>query len=1550
MDSVFSPLTATESPLVGFEDQPAPEANINNLTANRTARLAAFVTTPPADPTMEYQQNVEAQTQKYYDEIKTYGDESIRHTVAANEQAQRVQNLISYNNSHDDSTDPDGSIRAGAQAAAQASLSEDISNKAKYALEQASINKIQDMAGTDPAQAKVLLNNLEDGDTNHVIRDFNTKQLILQREIENAGIAHDSQSIVADFADFVLGMGQSIIPFTRGDIGNVDLDSAATHWYDSLLSGNRKQAEGSNLWNMPVEQFSDYVKDHLIPNIQSNSTFLGYHNNSEAVDTLTQLARPDAKSSQNLMDTINNVGLVAGFKPLGIATSIPSLLVRNGARSQASKLVANAMREALTEGTEVAASKTGVTADDMVRAASPTALNVDGIATSTIPIATDVNTAFARGQALLESISNLVQPGRMTEQEFQQILAKNAKAIDEQFGAKSWVKDVIPEKFKTASGQELTNLSVTLGRKGGGLFTTAEEAEGFARSLNLPKGYTIEEVPYPRVEGSPEDELAKSVMDWESLADDSGQFGIKFKTPMKETGFYTNPLAPRAKNALSRFLINGRKISDEWLMDIAQTSANTKLRITKALKSKMESINSLNQNELTSLGQLMELGSNETKWYTDAQMTSAYQRAFNREPTVREFTAYHDARDLNDMEYVLRNDALFAEKHLKGYQTVSVKTGNAGVDRLNGLVDRELKSVPKDRVWDDVSGKHWTSSDPLTTEKLDELRGQGAVMVKLEQPMQLNDGTTVRNLLVRNNDVEIESLRRDQIGYREGGHRIYSGKHFAKQAKEVVQPDGTRQLVNPHVYTVGETRAEMAAWVQTMETARIAVRSGADETILDKLFKGNPGFPSGKEFMDGVSSGKYSLEHAFEVTGDRELPSTYREATANLEFVDPDQTGINGLLEAQGRLYYSGKGEALRDFKGDLAPTLDPYATLNQSLSNIAKLTSFADYKQTAVERWATTFRKYTNMPQEASDWVVFSKSDIGRDVPERLRQGALAQRDVIRNIVGYKTDWDYQKEQMGKALADWIGGEDPNSVLRQSLSKGVNWWNTKDISSSIRGLVFDKTMGFWNPVQVPLNLGNMYAAITLSPQHGLNAMKNTWFLKSFLTKSGSEEWLSHMVSNGTWKKLGFDSAEEFKTFYSHTKNSGVMNIGDSNIIVNSYGPNASLSALSNKIDQTREAGRTLLHWTWEKNKMVAQYLAWKDLRGKFPEADFKSQEFLNKLAGRTEEYDFNFSKESQAAWQRGWTAIPTQFFGYWASMVDAMFGKQFTVQQRIRLAAGQVFLAGTAGFPLLGAADAFYTNHTGDNAHPDKFWGGLRRGALDEIIYGMTGADVQAGARIGVGNGMEDLIEGMFGFSNGYQKSWVDVMGGASASTIKNVGKTFADVAKYVSLRSGGADDGPIAKDTFLRLAANISTLSNLTKAYSIFKYGTLKSANGNVIATDVPTVDGFAQAIGFAPEEQNYISHLSEYNKNNKAPLQDAVKTIEAYDLRFLTEPDNRADIGKELNAFIQLLPEEIRMQALRKAHQRAPKAFYQSLTDQIKRDQQQKALILGTQEGQE
>jgi hypothetical protein len=147
----------------------------------------------------------------------------------------------------------------------------------------------------------------------------------------------------------------------------------------------------------------------------------------------------------------------------------------------------------------------------------------------------------------------------------------------------------------------------------------------------------------------------------------------------------------------------------------------------------------------------------------------------------------------------------------------------------------------------------------------------------------------------------------------------------------------------------------------------------------------------------------------------------------------------------------------------------------------------------------------------------------------------------------------------------------------------------------------------------------------------------------------------------------GFSSEQEFKDYMKFLDKSGIFAFGDSHLLVNSSHPAAAYSFLS-KQDAVRTAGRFFFNRAEDANRLVAARIAYDEAVKQFGTADFNNFEFNEFFRARTENYSFNMSQTSAAAWQKGLLSIPTQFWAYNWRMMEALVGKQFTNAQKARL------------------------------------------------------------------------------------------------------------------------------------------------------------------------------------------------------------------------------------------------------------------------------------------
>ncbi len=1500
-------------PFAETSEQVQPTIVSNPERTQRTAQLAALANLDPASSAGQIFAAMDEQSAVYAEQIARYGDEAVRTEAAMREQEDALTGL--GNLLQDDLAGP--VEREGAAAAYMQIAAQDAREAEAYALERRAVQRLQELAAQgDVTQARIMMSNIENGDALDVVRDYTAKQMVLQNMLEQAQVRQEEQSILRHVADFAL----AILPLNAASrTGNVDVDSAVTNWYDSFFSGQRFRRESESLWDMPIQEFTQFVSGDFINNLRENTTLLGYTNNTETVDLLRGLVEVTPSATEtNLWNAVDIAGfpgvdnlIVGAGKGL---VGLSGAMLRNGARRELAELTAKNALDIITEGAERTALSPTEVADNLaVSAVNPTRTN-------TVSVAAQAGEAMARGKALLATRLDLVAQQRLTRAELEHARDVIVQRFERQYDRE--VKDVAITEQELTAGSSTYRITFMMGKKSGGGFANQSMAERYLNSVGMPG---------------------------EAVRDESGQWFAKVVKDMPETGFYTELLNVKTPSP-ARFVLNARNVGDVALQDAGQVAGNMRNKLIKSLiEPYQQKFQSLARYERDDLAQVLQAGETQAHWFTPDEFDLMYQRSFKRRPTAKEIEAYEAARDINDIEFALRNDDIYRQKVTKGFQTVTFRAQDIEV-RGNAIVDRELKEIPKGRLYDITTDTHYAAGlrREMTQKQWDRMRAQGYIVVTTENAVRLADGTRVKTFLMKSKDSIVENLERQQVHYRPGGHRMYQGKYFVKQTVKGVQPDTLREFLdNPNTYIAAETRAEADFWARRMEAARVAYLNGDGLDVLDEILGGHAGLPTAEGFVKGVENGTYAKDTKFDTYFDREMPDEYLSDGAQVEFLDEDDFGFNGFLRTNGRMYTGRKGEQLPDYMGEKAPLLDPYETINRSLQNISALSSFGDYKIQAVERWMKTFGKLIDrrdMPEGVTDMRLFMEAPLtkgGNAARERLRSAALAQRQIIKRTLGWKTENDLRAEAYTRRIGDWVAGDRVDGLLPNARKALVGWTQDTNPISALRSFAFDLKLGMFNIGQLPLQLSTAVAAVALSPKRGMQGWAMIAPMRfalggRTLTKEALENRLDELVSRGLHEIGGFKNGKEFKAFAKSAINSGFFDLGGTHGLMDHYGPHAALDGFNSGVSKVREAGRFFFFEAERWNRIVAWRIAWDEA----VESGHKinSAEFNKVLAGRAEEYSFNMSRESQAWWQKGLLSIPTQFWAYNARMLEAMTVGNFTPAQKLRLVLSQSLLYGSAGLPVTGAVSQMLKNETGETPDIESFWGTMDRGLLDRAIYEMTGANVAVGGRLGTGDWAVDTVRNIFGLSQYGEVSAADLLGGATFSIMGKLGTDVLEpIVEYVTAESGDPTN-PMNRDALLRVATNVSTIGNITKALMVYNYGIYRTNTGTTSVTDLPSVTAFAVALGIQPAEMDEITTMMSHFKDKSKQADEAARVINNYRTDLLNRPDQRLTIQEDINTFVRLLPDDIRRRALQRANETVDPSLYAGLTERLEREKAQ------------
>lgn len=1039
----------------------------------------------------------------------------------------------------------------------------------------------------------------------------------------------------------------------------------------------------------------------------------------------------------------------------------------------------------------------------------------------------------------------------------------------------------------------------------------------------------------------------------QTFRDSSGQWFAKITRNMPVEGWLTGELKPDQMGfvgkMLGRWFSPAARLSDPILHGQAIDAGSYLNRAARHIDDDiMNTFRKLPGESRKVVKALGTLSNQKEKWLTPEEIHVAVQGAYGRRATEAELKGYEALRMANDMDWELRNSYMYVDGIQKGKETVSFGTrwGEDFVDE-DVIVDYNLEVVPTERVFDVSRNKHYVHGrNSLDTKTLKAMKNNGYVMMTFPDGFRLPEGVIVNKVLVKKSDVTIKPLKREQLAYAEGGHRMYADRVFVKQGRKGKQVDtGSEYLLSPLTHRTAANIAEGKKWAEVMERARLRLKADPSTTaqqLDDEIFlNDNKMFPTGQEYLDGMIDGTFDKDNPFEAVFDREMPSMYNTAGEDMaRMFNEDELGINGYYRTTGRMYTSSKGEILRSTMGEVADVLDPYETLSRSLQQITRQIGLYTYKTNAIERFVNTYSKWLNKaPENTNNIRMLTEAKVVDTAPMDIRNQIEGQRNAITNVLRFETDVDKHTRQMYQSLAESVIG-DGSSKARKLAHDAVWWWKENNPVSVLRGLAFDSKLGMFNPGQLLVQSSTMFSALAMNPKYGWFGMSGLYPMHAYILKGGSENVLETMARRGMDKAMGFKNVDEFKEYARHAYQHGFMEMNGSHIMINNHGPNAHFGSFAEKQQKVREQARIFFYTSEIWNRLVAYRIAWgktteQGLRPNMPQFDAT----ILKLA---DDYSFNMTNESASYWQKGLLSIPTQFWAYNLRMIEAMFGTKFTPAERIRLGLMQFGMAGTAGIPGVQAISEYIKQKNGQAPPIDSLTGALDRGLVDYLNYQLTGQDILIGERIGTGPWASDTVKAIFGASEYGTQSLDEMLGGATWTITKNTSESLWNLAKYAAIESGDQGYfGQITKDRMLESLKEISTLGNTAKAVLIWQHGMLKSNSGKIQASNLPAGNALYQALSFRPAKAEEMSYLMAYRKDKSEALREYSDQLR----NWRQEALNTGDYDKywtRASVLINLIPYEDRRTVIQSANRTMDKSFYDFLERKVAEEKTQSQLV--------
>lgn len=1496
--------------------------------------------------------------------IRRYGEANERRRAAYAQQRERIQSVVDLSREMAEGTPVEGleeleDARSAFREVAQQRAAE----REQAAAEELFNDRMTDLALTDPGLADAIRRNEEFGGALETMHRREVARSILAREIDLA-IEESGMEVHRPFRmglfttlDFIF---QSV-PFieSTGQTGNLPSVVEVGPWAWLFPEGQiRREAQALHDPTLSAEEIRRRTQE-LVQSAMASSNDFGYQNVTQQNDIIRyRRDSRDAGLTNELAFFDNFLGLPIVGAVKG-SVNLPTLLARRGARNRASQVIAN-MTNAVNNGNKV---------DDLLGTLAqpsnaPVAASDDlhNVITETLPDLVNPTTSGSRagmsglilenverGERLVREVLGELSPtARRNPEEVQALVDRALQETSERLN-----RDIVLnvngriDSMELSTGAVNRSLVVEVGKKNGEDFARRQDAVRYLNSLGLSDqgGEVVEGVFTPRVEGA-RDGLERFLSAEPFQIPGEQGWRIRITSDIPETGSLSvgleSPLPSNATAGVFRWTSSARGIMDERLQGAALLSGNRRNAIESGMRSMAEPLRNLKGSQRADLNTVLALGRDappsylfpegvnppSSMWFNDQQLREVYRRQLGREATTNELVSYHATRNIFDMEYALRNDAYYSDLLDRNFQQITVGSDGLVDDMVGRVLDNPNQAPYQEVYFPERNGI--ISRDEVAAHLARE--DSDYVLVSLADEINLGDGTMSRYVLSRRTDVQTGPLARTQLAYNPGGHRMYEGRYFSKQA--VIQ-NGSG--MNPRTYIVGRTKAEVDEWNGVMERARLAFIDGADADALDDILGGGRGYPSGQAFIDGMESGLYRRDVAFETLFDREIPEAYKNVggsgrpVGNVEEIgDSASAGLVDLHRTRGQMYYGNRGDVLPDFNGDQGAVFDVYRTIDRSIANISQTAGFDAYKREAVERWLATYGGDTNADEliaaGAPPWRVFEEA---RWTSSRsaLQHAAEAQRDVINRVLNWKSPGQIQEIGLIRGLSEWLGDRGMRKSAQWLIEEGaratpISW---------MRGLAFDLKLGMFNVAQFPLQISTILAATSIDPVRGMQAMMGLPMIRRFYAESveNLDAALEGMVRRNAHKSMGFEDVAEFRAYMMDARHSGFLDVSaQATSDLGRQTEGGISSALGGPMQSLREAGRIPFNEAERWNRIVGRHIAWRRVREQMPDLAYDSPDFRRRVALLQDDMTINMQRESQAAWQQGLLGIPTQFWSYSARMTEMLVGKQLTAAEKIRLGLGQFFFYGTTGIPMASFASDFYRQEVADGEVGElgTFRGFIERGALDHMIWGLSGgeADILIGKRLGVGEGLTSIVRDAFNMGEFGSTSTAEMLLGATGGIIGEGTYDIFQVLRWASVEAMAQDPQgggmPLTERAVQNLLANASSFSNGLKAYMAFNSRTLVSGSGTTLAGDLNAWQAAALIFSFQPGATEELSARMDWMRNRRDAIDELARIRSRLMSRFVNANSHqeREDILHELSAFTRLsVPDEFRSEVFEKTY---------------------------------
>ncbi len=1369
----------------------------------------------------------------------------------------------------------------------------------RYAMDKAAGEEIVQGAIRDPSRAAVMLAEAKAfGNTADFLETLDAKMKMMQQLTARVSKRETDQSIAWDVVDFFASFVPHPTANAMGDLivpGGTNILDPGT----SILTAQHLFYSNA----ISIEQ-----AEALIPKIEEElenaSSFLGPSN-----ITLMRKALQDfnAMSSKDVLSHNLIIGAEIVTLPLIAVTKVLSRSVIGASRLLGNRAAAKELASSTIHGNQTGVNANAVGVDEALDAMWPTAQKTTEDLVASPGIGGEVSIAVADNRTIIEEIMSTVTAQSLSPEAQQAAAVRAWDRLRAELPKDVWTDfDIVPNPVTKT--RELVAHIGQIDGMGGFASSKAALAEAARRGFEK---VTVSEA--------------------------DGLFFIKMRRPITEDGIADAfELEAVSSSALRSFLSGADTLLPRDIRNATHLATDTRTKLSHSVqKLQKKMTKGINKDAQRRLTVAIDESAARKEWLTASDLKDLYRSRFNRDITNKELIAYATYKDINDVGYYIRNSGEYAKRQRSGTESIVIDSPDFSLDLQNARVFDNITVAPESRYWTKLNGLdkiETFSPGEMTAETVQKLLDDGYKIVKLEKSF-VKDGYPIEWILSKTDNLEVRALNPIQLNYVAGGHRMYEGKRFIKQAVFRLGANGRKLVMNPRTYHVFVSPTAGKAYVAKLEAARLAygkaVRGEISEDVATMQIQeagiGVGGFDDLKRLVD---KDEFEVDVPFELVDDRAMPTAMSKELDEFEAYstfNPDLEGASGWYADTGRMFYSSKGERLRDPQGDFSPILDPFRTSQLAIDNAIRMRAFGDYRTRAVASWLKTFGGHIKVdPTIGSDVQRFLQATVTTS-DSRIAAKANGTRLTLKRMLSTRTkDSEWMSNGM-KNLGEWLDA----SSLPGTTKLGKITMDNQDANplAALKSFAFDLYLGLFDASQLILQPMTLFASMSVNPKLGFPSFASMPWLR-YTMRNTSDDFLNLAAKRQAMTGTGL-SPEQFKAMVLDLRASGKGEISGELAVLDTYSNPQVGWWGARGVKRVRDLGRLPFFEAERMVRLTAYGMAWREWHQLNPKAILGQlgQEGSEFVAKRTNDYSLSMTSASSAWWQRGVLSVPTQFLGYSARMMEAMLpvkvggSDAFTGTQKFSLAAGQLALFGTAGVPAAPWVLEMYQNATGTVPDPDTYRA-LTGGMIDTIIYNASGDEVDSNwaLRGGSGGQLVDFISNMFG----EDRSVAMVVGGPVLNLLSDGMEVLHRIGTIANAEV--MTTGEMTAYALNELASLASSWSRYTRAKYIWDYGIYISRKGQIDpGVRATKMEAVAVALGVPLRKVNDRYSMQEDVSELKQYWRDQAKALASLRNRALVEPENAERYAALIQGIFSSLPDRDRVQIIKIAARLTPRDGY-------------------------